>query len=128
MTFITTSFKTSASTRPDRATRELLELCRREHIPVTLFTTPEGSAFRGWYTPAARRAVNEYLTGIESEYGVVVTDARTWLADSDFTDSHHPLKRGRRRLTKRLGREVLEPLVQGRLGYKALAGVFPSDK
>jgi hypothetical protein len=104
----------------DRATRELLELCRRERIPVTLFTTPEGTTYRRWYSYTARREVDEYLARISSEYGVVVVDARTWLADSDFTDSHHPLQRGAEAFTRRLGREVLEPLVQGRLGQGPL--------
>jgi len=109
----------------DRATRELLELCRRERIAVALFTTPEGSAYRNWYSPAARREVDEYLARIGSEYGVEVCDTRTWLADSDFTDSHHPLKHGAEEFTRRLGREVLEPLVKGRLGY---GGVVTQSK
>jgi hypothetical protein len=99
----------------DRATRELLELCRREHIPVTLFTTPESSTYRSWYSPAARQEVDAYLARLGSEYGVVVCDTRTWLADSDFTDSHHPLQQGAEHFTRRFGREVLEPLVQGHL-------------
>jgi hypothetical protein len=104
----------------DRATRELLELCRREHIPVTLFITPEGTVYRNWYSESARREVDQYLARIGSEYGVVVTDTRGWLPDSDFTDSHHPLKRGAEAFTQRLGREVLEPLVQGPLGHSAI--------
>lgn len=104
----------------DRATRELLGLCRRERIPITLFTTPEGTTYRNWYSEAARREVDEYLTRIAGAYGVVVCDARTWLADSDFTDSHHPLERGAEAFTRRLGQEVLGPLVQGRLGQGPL--------
>jgi hypothetical protein len=104
----------------DRATRELLELCRRERIPVTLFTTPEGTTYRNWYSESARREVAEYLAHIASEYDVVVSDGRAWLADSDFTDSHHPLRRGAETFTRQLGREVLEPLVQGRLGQREL--------
>jgi hypothetical protein len=104
----------------DRATRELLELCRQAHISVALFTTPEGTAFRSWYSPAARHEVDAYLARLSSEYGVVVCDTRTWLDDSDFTDSHHPLMRGAEVFTRRLGHDLLEPLVQGRLGYKEL--------
>jgi hypothetical protein len=51
---------------------------------------------------------------------VPVVDARTWLDDDDFTDSHHPLQRGAEKFTRRLGRELLEPLVQGRLAYHGL--------
>jgi hypothetical protein len=99
----------------DRATRALLELCRREGIPVTLFTTPEGTEYRGWYSATARHAVDDYLARISSEYGVTVIDTRTWLADADFIDAHHPLQRGAEAFTRRFGQEVLQPLVQGRL-------------
>jgi hypothetical protein len=104
----------------DGATRELLELCRRKHIPVTLFTTPEGSSYRSWYSLAARQQIDDYLARLASEYAVVVCDTRTWLADSDFTDSHHPLQKGAENFTRRFGREVLEPLVQGHLGDNKL--------
>jgi hypothetical protein len=114
--------------RGDRATRELLDLCRRERVTVALLLTPEASVYRSWYSASARVEVDAYLARIGREYGVSVIDARTWLADSDFTDSHHPLKRGAEAFTKRLGRDLLEPLVQGRLTDHVAASRWPRSR
>jgi hypothetical protein len=104
----------------DQATRELLELCRRERVAVALLATPESSPFRTWYSAAARLEIEQYLARISREYGVPVIDARAWLPDSDYSDSQHPLQRGAVVFTHRLGREVLAPLVMGRLAYPKL--------
>jgi hypothetical protein len=98
----------------DRATRELLDLCRRRGIAVALVLTPEGSAFRSWYAPESRRRVDAYCDALSRDYGVPLIDAREWLEDGDFTDSHHVTPRGAEVFTLRLGREVLRPLAEGR--------------
>jgi len=99
----------------DRATHALLELCRREHIRLVLLLMPEASAFRSWYPPRARTTLSQYLDHISREFDVPVVDARTWVADEDFMDGHHVLRGGQAAFTSRLGREVLQPLVEGRL-------------
>ena len=38
----------------DRAMRELLTTCQREHMSVALYLMPEGSPFRAWYRPEVR--------------------------------------------------------------------------
>jgi hypothetical protein len=94
------------SERVDRALRELLDLCRREGIAVVLLTMPEGSEFRGWYPPAARVAIDAYLTQLGRDHGVPWIDARTWVADDGFYDGHHLLPGGAAAFTRRFGREL----------------------
>jgi hypothetical protein len=95
---------------PDRALREMLTICRGQHIPVVLLLMPEGSEFRSWYPPNSDSLIAGYLASLVRDYGVRVIDARTWVADHYFFDSHHLLPSGATEFTKRLEREVLEPL------------------
>lgn len=99
----------------DGAMRELLALCAEKRIGVVLVLTPESSEFRGAYPPAAVRLVDDYCRGLGREYGVPVVDARDWLPDDCFGDGHHATARGAGEFTRRLGREVLQPLIDGRL-------------
>ena len=99
---------------PDRALRDLIGLCRREDIRVGLYLLPEGPTFRGWYPPATRAAVADYLSGLSRECGVPVFDASDWLPDDDaFADGHHLLKSGARAFSRRFGRECLGPWLRG---------------
>jgi hypothetical protein len=101
-----------------RATRDLLDLCRREGIGVALFLSPEGSSFRQLYSAEARAAVERFCAGLSRDFKVPVVDARNWLPDSAFSDSHHTLLAGARTFTQRLGREVIQPLLASRLSEK----------
>lgn len=102
----------------DRAMHDLLTLCRRRAIPVALVLTPEGSAFQSWYSPESRRRVDAYCDALSRQYDVPLIDARDWLDDIDFIDSHHVNVRGAEEFTLRLGREVLQPLAGGKLRRK----------
>jgi hypothetical protein len=93
----------------DRATRELLELCRESHIEVLLFLMPEASEFRNWYTAAGRKRLDDYLAEICSHYRTPMVDARTWVADEDFWDGHHLLLHGAATFMRRFDAEVLRP-------------------
>jgi hypothetical protein len=95
----------------DRATRELLELCRPRGIPVVLLLTPETKLFRSWCSAETERRLQDYLRRLRDEHGVAVVDARDWVSDEGFNDPHHLRLRGARVFTERLGREVLRPLV-----------------
>jgi hypothetical protein len=97
----------------DRAMHDLLDLCRRHEIPVVLLLSPEGREFRSWYAPESRQRVDDYCAGLSREYGVPLIDARDWLDDGNFSDSHHVTLRGAETFTRRLGCEVLQPLVLG---------------
>jgi hypothetical protein len=89
-----------------RAMRDVLALCRREQIPVVLVLTPEGSLFRGWYSPAAREGPRRLLEELREAYRVPVIDATEWLPDSAFTDGHHVTAEGATAFTDRLLEEL----------------------
>lgn len=97
----------------DRSLRDLIELCRTENVELVLVLAPESSEFRGWYAEHARQAIDGYCAKLRRSFGVPVVDARAWLADADFFDAHHAIPRGAEVFTRRLGRDVLEPLVRG---------------
>lgn len=105
----------------DRTTRELLDLCRHRHIQTVLLRSPEGTAFQSWYSTHSRELVDDYCARISREYGLPVVDGRNWLEDVDFSDSHHALLSGATHFTRRLGREVLQPLAAGELSAVAAA-------
>ncbi len=96
------------------ALREMLDLCREERLPATLVLMPEGSDFRGWYSAAAWGQVEGFLAELRADYGVGVVDARAWVPDEEFADSHHLTPKGAERFSERLGREVLAPQFAGR--------------
>ena len=94
----------SLNVRPmaDRALRHSLTLCRERGITPILFHSPEGPKFRSLYDPSARARFDEYIANVAAERGARVIDARDWLDESDFMDSHHVLRRGALRYTSRL--------------------------
>jgi hypothetical protein len=98
-----------------RALHETLNLCRDQHIPVVLLLSPEGKDFQSWYSPDARRLVDDYPAALAREYDVPLIDARDWLDECDFIDSHHTVLAGAKRFTLRLGTDVLQPFVEGDL-------------
>jgi hypothetical protein len=110
VTPILQQFRLSAA--PDRALHEILDVCRQEGIAPVLVLMPEGTEFQSWYPSAVRAAVEAYLAGLSREYGAPLVDARSWIADDCFADSHHLLVRGADLFTERLGRQVLRPLLQ----------------
>jgi hypothetical protein len=73
----------------DRALRELLTLCEENGISSTLLLMPEGAEFQSWYSPEARAEIDAYLTALSREYSVPLVDARSWLPETAFFDSHH---------------------------------------
>jgi hypothetical protein len=103
----------------DRALREALRACKRRDVTVVLLLTPEGTAFRSWYPPGALETIDAYCRNLSREYGVPLVDARGWVADAEFIDSHHVNVAGAITFTERLNREVLTPLVEGRLSAPA---------
>jgi hypothetical protein len=95
-----------------RAQRELLELCRQEGIPVALFLMPEGATFRSWYPASIWAQIDAYLQGLSRTFGVPLVNAREWVPEEDFSDSHHLLPSGSAAFTDRLTREALLPLLR----------------
>jgi hypothetical protein len=90
----------------DRALRAALGLCRERGITAVLMLSPEGPTFRGFYDAAALARFEGYVTDVARENGVRLLDARDWLPEADFMDSHHPLYRGSVAFTSRLVAEL----------------------
>lgn len=94
----------------DRILRELLTLCRSEHIQVAgLVAMPEGRSFRALYAPATDHVVRQYLTSLAADYGTNFIDARDWIDDQYFFDGHHLLRKGAEHFTARLWRKISSP-------------------
>ncbi len=98
----------------DRALHDLLALCRQEGIAPMLYLMPEGGIYRGWYASAAQACLDDYLPRLSRECNVPIVNARTWMPDKYFGDSHHLYRLGARLFTHRFGEEVLSCLVQGK--------------
>ncbi|HLJ92588.1 MAG TPA: hypothetical protein VKU02_05270 [Gemmataceae bacterium] len=93
----------------DRALRDLLTVCRRQGIAATLLLMPEGPEFQSWYPPTARAEIDAYLSRVSHEYCVAVIDARGWLPETAFFDSHHLHPDGATVFTQRFSRELCKP-------------------
>jgi hypothetical protein len=100
--------------RSDSALRELLDECRRHGIKVALILMPEHSRTRGWYPPQAHAVVRSYLGRLQQDYPVPIVDVRAWVPDAHFADYCHMGTEGVAEFSERLGREVVQPLVEGK--------------
>jgi hypothetical protein len=85
--------------------------CRERGVPVVLLLCPEGSEFRGMYSPAMSREVAAVLGRLRAAFDVPIIDARDWVADDGFLDLHHLNVPGARQFSARLG-AALAPLVR----------------
>lgn len=109
------------------ALRDMLVLCREQDIPTVLYLMPEGKIYRGWYAPATLACLDNYLTRLSRDYGVPIVNARTWMPDFYFGDSHHLYRLGASFFTRHFGSYVLSHLVQGKLGsIRSLLAPVPS--
>jgi len=90
----------------DRAFRDTIREATDHGIRVVLLRSPEGPLFRSWYSPEAQARFDEYIARVSREHGVPVLDARLWLDEEDFYDSHHALKPGAEKFTLRFTKEM----------------------
>jgi hypothetical protein len=98
-----------------QALNDLLALCRREKIASALVLMPEGPVLRSWYSPQGWREFLTFLQNVAGEYGIPIINAREWICEEDFVDSHHLLENGAEILTQRLAAEAIPSLVPSRL-------------
>ncbi len=98
-----------------QALREQLEVCRQEKIAAALVLLPEGTEFHSWYKASDWAEIEQFLTELSREFAVPLVNAREWIADEDFIDSHHLWGSGAEKFTQRLGREVLPALLADKL-------------
>jgi len=92
------------------AVNESIRACRAAGTPIALVLMPEGADFRAMYT---RRALAE-LDDFMRQQDCAQIDARMWLTDDDFSDSHHMVSSGAREFTHRLGEIIVERNLTGR--------------
>jgi hypothetical protein len=92
--------------QPVRALHDLLALCRRNGMEIALVVPPEGTRFRALCDPTAVRVLAAFLADLRRDWGAPVIDAREWIADEGFWDSHHLLPSGAQQFTDRLGSEL----------------------
>ncbi|HKB03702.1 MAG TPA: hypothetical protein VKD90_15875 [Gemmataceae bacterium] len=76
---------------------------------VVVVLMPEGSEFRGLYSPTCRAGVEDLIRRLRDEVGVPVVDGRDWLPDSAFYDQHHLKPDGAKAFADRFRTEALEP-------------------
>jgi hypothetical protein len=94
-----------------QALRDILECCRQAGIPAALLVMPEGPRFQSFYPPPTRAGIDAFITRLSREYHVPLIDARGWVDESGFWDSHHLLPTGAATFTDRFEREALRPLL-----------------
>jgi len=94
------------------ALRDTLTLCRAEHIPVVLVVFPEATSFRALYPSRVEAKLSRFFAGLCEEFGCSLTDARTWLPDDAFLDSHHMLRIHAEVFTDRFTSEAILPFLQ----------------
>jgi hypothetical protein len=104
---------------PMRALVELLNLLKKEHVPALLLLMPEGPQLRSLYAPGSETGLLREFAALGRKYDIPFVQARDWLGEEQFVDSHHATWEGAEVLTERLGREVLIPLLAGRFGAHA---------
>ncbi len=102
--------------RLGKAFCDTLALCRQYGIKTVILISPEGPAFRKLYCPEAEGRLGSFLATANGADHLKIVDARLWLDEADFIDSHHPTHLGAEKFTRRLYRETLLPLVAGELG------------
>jgi hypothetical protein len=90
----------------DLALRDAIREATAHGIRVVLLRSPEGPTFRSWYKPDAQDRFDDYVARVSRETGVPVLDARLWLDEEDFYDSHHALKPGAEKFTVRFAKEM----------------------
>jgi hypothetical protein len=99
----------------DEAVRQTVAAAQRADVQVVLMINPESSEFRSWYAADADILLGAYCRDLSATYGVPVVDARAWLPDREFMDGHHLFGAAAKRFTTHFARDVLQPLVDGRL-------------
>lgn len=100
--------------RSDQALRALLAKCRQQGIKTALILMPEPNCTRSWYSAQTRLLVRDYLQRIQADEQVPIIDTRTWQPDDEFADTTHMAGSGVPAFSARLGREVVQPMIDDR--------------
>jgi hypothetical protein len=95
---------------PCRAFEELLALAQREGLRVCVVMMPEGPAMRSWYVAEPRRQLEEFVQATCARHDAALIDARDWLPEESFRDSHHLYPPGAQQFSRQLGAELARQL------------------
>ncbi|VTU00389.1 Uncharacterized protein OS=Singulisphaera acidiphila (strain ATCC BAA-1392 / DSM 18658 / VKM B-2454 / MOB10) GN=Sinac_5817 PE=4 SV=1 [Gemmataceae bacterium] len=94
--------------------------CRAEGVAVAFYWIPNSPAYWSWHPPGDRARVAAYQRRIEAELGAVVFPypPDDLLAEEDFADGHHFLRRGAEKYSRWLADTHLSPWLrsQGLIG------------
>ena len=107
------------ASRPSQALDDLLDRCRKERIPVALMVMPEGTTFRSWYPPSMAEGSANFVADVCQRHHLTLINARLWVDDEGFNDSHHMFPWGATQFTDRLAREAFQPVVLPALKERA---------
>lgn len=94
-----------------KALRDLVQCCRQQNIPLRLVQMPEGTEFRSWYPPNLLAELDGLFAELTAQGDVQRIDARTWVPDTGFSDSHHLMRSGAEAFSDRLTAEVIRPFL-----------------
>jgi Protein of unknown function (DUF1574) len=92
-----------------RALESMLKVCHDRGIPVKLVLMPEGPIFRSWFPEVGYLRLLAYLESIATDNGTSLVNARDWLDEDRFYDSHHMFAQGAEEFSRRLAREAIAP-------------------
>jgi hypothetical protein len=95
---------------------EVIALCRKNDIGIVLIWLPESSFYRDRsYAPPLMERIARWQQRLTEETGVPIINARDWVDDRNFVEGLHTSPEGATQFTRRLEREVLRPIVEGRM-------------
>jgi hypothetical protein len=97
------------------ALRQVLAECRAHGVSAALVLMPEGPAYRSWFAESIYDETRAWMRGLRQEYGCALVDAREWIGEDGFIDSHHMKPEGGKAFTDRLAREAVLPWLRGHL-------------
>jgi hypothetical protein len=96
---------------------EIVKICARERLPLGLLWMPEGSVYRGLYSPELLASLAEMQGRLAAEHNATLVNAREWVSDEHFYDTHHLLPEGATIFTTRLAEQAIEPMLRAGADY-----------
>jgi hypothetical protein len=95
----------------ERTLRDIVDLCRNRNIALAFFMMPEGPAFQNWYPSGVKPAIDAQLQAMTRELHTPLFDYTDGFAENEFADSHHMLRPGAVRFTRKFTEESLGPWI-----------------
>lgn len=94
-----------------QAVRLILHECHHHAIQAACVLMPEGPDFRSAYSERIWQQINPFLDQLQQEFQAPIVNARDWIEEENFFDSHHLAPDGAAQFTERLAREAILPLL-----------------